>query len=449
MDLFEYSSQEQIEREAPLAYRMRPQDFDEFAGQGHIVGEGTLLRRSIEADRLTSIILWGPAGTGKTTLAHIIANRTASHFATLSAVLDGIKDLREVIESAKERRVMHNLRTVLFVDEIHRWNKAQQDALLPHVEQGTVILVGATTENPYFEVIRPLLSRSRVFELRPLSDDDLRGVLARALADEKRGLGGYTVEIDDDALEHLIRISDGDARTALNALELAVITTRPGEDGVVHVDLAVAQESIQQRAVHYDKGADEHYDTISAFIKSVRGSDPDAALYWLARMLDGGCDPLYLARRVVRMASEDIGNADPRALTLALNAWDVQERLGSPEGELALAQAVVYMACAPKSNAVYSALQAAMQDARSHGSLDVPLHLRNAPTRLMKELGYGKGYRYAHDEPEAYAAGENYFPDELQGTRYYYPVDRGLEIKIREKLEHLRDLDRRAQRSRK
>jgi len=423
----------------PLADRMRPRNLDEFAGQKHLLGDNKPLRQAVESGQLHSMIFWGPPGTGKTTLAHLLAERSGTEFVPLSAVLAGVKDVRQAVEIAQQRQQVEGRQTLLFVDEVHRFNKAQQDAFLPYVENGTVLFVGATTENPSFELNNALLSRARTYVLKRLDAEDLLQVLEQALQDSERGLAVHGISIDRPELERIARAADGDARRALTLLEIAADLTADGG----HIDSAVIAEVISGGVRQFDKGGEAFYDQISALHKAVRGSAPDAALYWFARMLDGGCDALYIARRVVRMASEDIGNADPRALTLALNAWEVQERLGSPEGELAIAQAVLYLASAPKSNAVYMACKTAMKDAAAQGSLEVPLHLRNAPTRLMKELGYGKTYRYAHDEPEAYAAGENYFPDELQGTRYYHPVPRGLEIRIREKLEHLRELDKR------
>lgn len=420
----------------PLADRMRPQSLEEFAGQPTVVGEGKPLRRAIEQDRLHSMILWGPPGTGKTTLAMLIARHSGAAFLTLSAVLSGVKDIRQSVEEARRIRREEGRPTVLFIDEVHRFNKAQQDAFLPHVESGTVVFVGATTENPSFELNNALLSRARVYVLKALSADDIEAVLRRALADNERGLGKRGLKIADSELRLIAEAADGDARRGLNLLEIAADLA----DGSA-IGPDVVSEVCAGHVRRFDKGGDVFYDQISALHKSVRGSAPDAALYWLCRMLDGGCDPLYVARRVVRMATEDIGNADPRALELSLNAWDVQERLGSPEGELAIAQAIVYLAVAPKSNAVYTAFGAAMADARASGSLEVPGHLRNAPTRLMKELGYGRAYRYAHDEPGGYAAGERYFPEAMGERRYYEPVERGLEIRIREKLNRLRTLD--------
>ncbi len=423
----------------PLADRMRPRSLAEYRGQAHILGPDKPLRQAIERNQLHSMIFWGPPGTGKTTLARLLANASGYAFHTLSAVLAGVKDIRVAVERAKQVKAETGQGTVLFIDEVHRFNKSQQDAFLPHVEDGTFLFVGATTENPSFELNNALLSRARVYVLKSLSGEDLLAVLRHALEDSERGLGEQSLEIADEDLERLARAADGDARRALNLLESAAGLAEEGR-----ILPETVKEVCAGQLRRFDKGGEVFYDQISALHKSVRGSSPDAALYWLCRMLDGGCDPLYIARRVVRMASEDIGNADPRALELALNAWQVQERLGSPEGELAIAQAVVYMACAAKSNAVYMAFKAAMKDARQTGSLEVPLHLRNAPTKLMKELGYGKTYRYAHDEPEAYAAGETYLPDELQGRRYYEPVPRGLEIRIGEKLAHLRELDEQA-----
>jgi putative ATPase len=385
------------------------------------------------------MILWGPPGSGKTTLARLLANRSNAQFLRLSAVLSGVKEIRAAVAEATEVRAQEGRGTILFIDEVHRFNKAQQDALLPHVEDGTFVFVGATTENPSFELNNALLSRARVYVLRPLGTEDLERVIEHALADPGRGLGARHLTLEPAQRCQLAEAADGDARRAFNLTELAADLTE-GDS----ITPEVVAEVITGHLRRFDKGGDIFYDQISALHKSVRGSSPDAALYWLARMIDGGCDPLYIARRVVRMASEDIGNADPRALTLALDAWDVQERLGSPEGELALAQALVYLACAAKSNAVYTAWNAALEDARRSGSLEVPVHLRNAPTRLMRELGYGRRYRYAHDEPEAYAAGEDYLPEGLIGRRYYQPVDRGLEIRIREKLAHLAELDRAA-----
>lgn len=412
---------------------MRPASLEEVAGQAHIVGEGRPLRRALEAGHLHSMIIWGPPGTGKTSLARVIARMTDAEFLPLSAVMAGVKDIRAAVARAADLREASGRASLLFVDEVHRFNKAQQDGLLPYVEDGTVTLIGATTENPSFEVNNALLSRSRTYVLRALDAAAIRSLIDRALTDTERGLGERGLHMAPELRDELAARADGDARRALNLLEIAADLA---VDSAIDAD--VLGDVLQEGPRRFDKGGDYFYDQISALHKAVRGSDPDAALYWFARMLDGGCDPRYLARRVTRMASEDIGNADPRGLRLALDAWECFERMGSPEGELAIAQAVAYLASCAKSNAVYNAYNAAMSDARNQGSLEVPMHLRNAPTALMKSLGHGKGYRYAHDEPDAYAAGEQYLPDELAGRRYYSPVDRGLERKIRAKLMALR-----------
>lgn len=417
----------------PLAARARPNSLSEFVGQDHLLSEGKPLRRMLEGSHLHSMILWGPPGTGKTTLARMVAERCNAEFIALSAVLAGVKDIRAAVEQAQAVKVASGRRTVLFLDEVHRFNKAQQDAFLPWVEDGTFVFIGATTENPSFELNNALLSRARVYVLRSLSEDQIRTILRRALS-------AANVVADDSALESMARAADGDARRSLNMLELAIDLA--GANPEHRITDAISSEVSAGGLRRFDKQGEAFYDQISALHKSVRGSDPDAALYWLCRMLDGGCDPRYIARRVLRMASEDIGNADPRGLTLALEACEVYERLGSPEGELAIAQATVFLACAAKSNAVYTAFGEAMADAKSLGSLDVPLHLRNAPTKLMKGLGYGKDYRYAHDEEGGYAAGEKYFPDSIEPRQYYRPVSRGLEIKIAEALAGLRSRTR-------
>jgi putative ATPase len=443
MDLFDQQAQASTDHQRPLAERMRPRGLTDVFGQDDIIGPGSLVRHAIETDRIFSMILWGPPGCGKTTLARIVARETESHFIHFSAVLSGVKQIRETIEDAKKQRQFQRKRTILFVDEIHRFNKAQQDAFLHHVESGLITLIGATTENPSFEVISALLSRCRVITLNPLDETSIGQVLDRALADKTAGFGDWKLTLADDAHDHLIAMAGGDARTALNNLEvaasLALSESPPAADGRRTVTLAHVENAIQKKALLYDKSGEEHFNLISAFHKSMRGSDPDAALYWLARMMEAGEDPLYVARRMVRFASEDVGNADPFALRTALGAVESFRLLGHPEGELALAQAAVYLATAPKSNSVYQAWKAAGAAARDNGALPVPLHIRNAPTGLMKDLGYGKGYRYAHDFKDGYAVQE-YLPEAIAGQRFYAPTGRGYEKMIAGRLKAWREL---------
>ncbi len=432
------SQAEEIERTtAPIADRLRPTSLLEFLGQEHLLGKGKPLRNAIERDQLSSMIFWGPPGSGKTTLARIIASTTNSHFIAFSAVLSGVKEIREVIKEAEGQRFFHHRRTILFVDEIHRFNKAQQDAFLPHVESGLIILIGATTENPSFEVISPLLSRTRVFTLHPLKRDQLLVILNRALKDGERGLGKFPVQLEPDILEHIADMADGDARIALNALEMAVMTTPPESNHVRRITVKTLEAVMQRKALLYDKNGEEHYNLISALHKSLRGSDPDAALYWLGRMLEAGEDPLYIARRMVRFASEDIGNADPQALQVAVAAMQAFHFVGMPEGNLALAQAAVYLATAPKSNALYTAYSNVQKDIQRTLSLSVPLHLRNAPTKLMKELGYGREYKYPHNFPGHHVE-ENYLPEDLRGSIYYRPTNQGYEGEIKKRLDKWR-----------
>ncbi len=433
-DMFEKQFEEQKKRGAPLAARMRPNTLQEFVGQEHLIGEGRVLRKAIDSGQLPSMIFWGPPGSGKTTLANIIANSTQSHFSSVSAVTAGVADLRRIIEEAKQRGGLHRQKTILFIDEIHRFNKSQQDAVLPCVEDGTITLIGATTENPSFEVIAPLLSRSRVFTLQPLSEEEIGTIIKRALQDKDKGLGKLKVEVQEEALKQLITMSNSDARTALNALELAAMTTPPDAGGVRRVGLEIIEDALQHRAMLYDKAGEQHYDLISALHKSLRDSDPDAVLYWLARMLEAGEDPLFIARRLVRAATEDIGMADPQALVVAMAAQQAVHFIGMPEGNLALAEAAVYLATAPKSNSLYTAYSRVQKEIKRGKNESVPFHLRNAVTPLMKELGYGKDYKYAHDYPGAFTE-QQYLPGSLKGSRFYSPSGRGYEKLIAERLK--------------
>lgn len=434
MNLFENAAQEKTFAEAPLAYRMRPRTLDEFVGQRHIVGKGRLLRRAIEADRITSVIFYGPPGTGKTSLAHVIANQTKSSFQQCNAVTSSVADIRQIIKEAKDRRLFQAQKTILFVDEIHHFNKSQQDALLPDVEAGSITLIGATTQNPYFYIIPTILSRSQIFQFQPLSEFDLKEIAMKALADPERGLGQFRVEITEEALGHIIKASGGDTRRVLNGLELAVLTTSVDAEGIVKVDLAAAEESIQQRAVLYDSSDDSHYDTISAFIKSMRGSDPDAALFWLAKMLYAGEDPRFIARRIVICASEDVGNADPHALMLATAALDAVEFVGMPEAQIPLAQAVIYIACAPKSNSSIIGISKAIADIEAGVSTVVPRHLRDSSYASASKLGHGVDYKYSHSY-EGHYVRQKYM---LHDAKYYQPSDEGYEKRIKERLEMLR-----------
>ena len=437
MDLFDYMRQENGKKESPLASRMRPTTLDEVVGQQHIIGKDKLLYRAIMADKISSIIFYGPPGTGKTTLAKVIAHTTSAEFTSINATAAGKKDMEQVVENAKNMRGMYGKKTILFIDEIHRFNKGQQDYLLPFVEDGTIILVGATTENPYFEVNGALLSRSIIFELKPLSQDDIKKLLLRALQDQEKGLGSYGATIDDDALDFLSDMANGDARSALTAIELGVLTTEPSADGKIHITLSVASECIQRRVVKYDKSGDNHYDTISAFIKSMRGSDPDAAIYYLARMLYAGEDVKFIARRIMICASEDVGNADPQALQVAVAAAQAVERIGMPESQIILAQAVNYVACAPKSNASYLSIGAAMQMVANGQTPPIPTHLQDSHYKSVGKLGHGLGYQYAHDFKNHYVQ-QQYLPDALVGTQFYEPTEMGYEKKIREHLERIR-----------
>ena len=433
MTLFEHQGRRELERQAPLAARMRPRSFDEFEGQRHIVGPDSVLRKSIESGQVPSIILWGPPGTGKTTLANLVATVSRSHFSSVSAVASGVADLRRVVSEAQDRLGMHGQRTILFIDEIHRFNKAQQDVVLPYVEGGTLVLIGATTENPSFEVIAPLLSRCRVFTLEPLTEEQVGDIVRRAISDPDRGLASLKPQLDDRAVETLVTLADGDARVALNALELATSATAPDEADARRVTDVIIEDAMQRRALLYDKAGDQHYDTISAFIKSMRGSDPDAAVYWLARMIEAREDPSFIARRLVILAAEDVGMADPQALSVAIAAQQAVHFVGMPEGRIPLAEATVYLATAPKSNASYVAINKALSDVKQRRNDPVPLHLRNAVTGLMRDSGYGKGYKYSHDYEGNFAAMDN-LPERLKGRRYYQPGDQGYEREVSQRL---------------
>ena len=438
MDLFDYMRENTMETESPLASRLRPRTLDEVVGQQHIIGKDKLLYRAIKADKLGSVIFYGPPGTGKTTLAKVIANTTQADFKQINATVAGKKDMEEVVTEAKNNMGMYGRRTILFVDEIHRFNKGQQDYLLPFVEDGTLTLIGATTENPYFEVNGALLSRSRIFELKPLEKDDIKQLIYRAVTDSERGMGTYRVKIEEDAADFLADTANGDARAALNAVELGVLTTERSEDGLIHIDLAAAQECIQKRAVRYDKDGDNHYDTISAFIKSMRGSDPDAAVYYLARMLYAGEDIKFIARRIMICASEDVGNADPQALNVAVSAALAAERIGLPEAQIILSQAASYVACAPKSNAAYVAIQNAMENVKTTRTMPVPVHLQDRHYKGAAKLGHGEGYKYAHDYPKHYVK-QQYLPDGMEGTVFYEPSDNGYEKQIKAHMKWLKD----------
>ena len=438
MDLFYYMRENTMEKESPLASRLRPRTLDEVVGQQHIIGKDKLLYRAIKADKLGSVIFYGPPGTGKTTLAKVIANTTQADFKQINATVAGKKDMEEVVTEAKNNMGMYGRRTILFVDEIHRFNKGQQDYLLPFVEDGTLTLIGATTENPYFEVNGALLSRSRIFELKPLEKDDIKQLIYRAVTDSERGMGTYRVKIEEDAADFLADTANGDARAALNAVELGVLTTERSEDGLIHIDLAAAQECIQKRAVRYDKDGDNHYDTISAFIKSMRGSDPDAAVYYLARMLYAGEDIKFIARRIMICASEDVGNADPQALNVAVSAALAAERIGLPEAQIILSQAASYVACAPKSNAAYVAIQNAMENVKTTRTMPVPVHLQDRHYKGAAKLGHGEGYKYAHDYPKHYVK-QQYLPDGMEGTVFYEPSDNGYEKQIKAHMKWLKD----------